>query len=256
MKHKIFFLALVCLFLSCGHALDDSMQKKAAEYKGFDELIDQISEVDYRNHTYYWVTYTKTLNPSGSVLIDNATGPVTDIETLKLFAQADMIHKNYPAESVGQWVQFSSYFIFTSNTFSKSSSVSKDSLRIGELLGLSAIYLNGSIKYLSPEYTEKYIFYEGQAIELMNESLERTPEDENSASLTEYRDSLTNIRRILSDNMKGIETGGSYMAGLMEERVLSEKNRSAADIYTVGAAIALLLFVFLVVKKGNKKQGN
>ena len=257
MKQITLFLSIVSLFLSCSYALDDSVQKKAAEYKGFDELTDSIITVEYRNHTYYWVSYTKTLMPSGSILIDNETGAVGDIETLKLFSQADMIYKNYPPESVGQWVQFSNYFSTMSGVFFKSDpNVSRDSRQIGELLANSAVYLNGSISYLSPEYMQKYLEYDREAMDLMSEAYERTPENKNSAYLTEYRESLKNIRRILSDNMGGIENGGTYMAGLMEERVLSEKNRSSADIYTVGATISVLLFVFLVVKRGNKKQPN
>lgn len=254
MKQMIILLLMVCLFLSCGHALQDSVQKKAGEYKGFDELIDGIIEVEYANHTYYWVTYTKTLMPSGSVLLDE-TGPVGDIETLKLFTQADMIHKNYPPGSAGEWTQFSNYFFTMSGVFSSSyPNVSKDSRRIGELLANSAAYLNASIGYLSPEYTEKYLSYEEQASVLMSEAYERTPVDEGSDYLTEYRASLVNIRRILSDNKGGLDKGGDYMAALMQERVLSEKNRTSADIYTVGAAIAVLLFVFLVVKRSNKQQ--
>jgi hypothetical protein len=257
MKQMILSLTLICLFLSCGHALPDSVQKKAGEYKGFDELIDRITEVEYMNRTYYWVTYTKTLMPSGSVLLDDETRPVEDIETLKLFAQADMIHRNYPPESVTQWVQFSNYFNTLSGVFSKSNpSVSRDSRMIGELLANSAAYLNGSISCLSPEYTQKYLAYEEQASDLMSAAYDRTPADEGSEYLTEYLDSLKNIGRILSDNREGLDKGGEYMAELMAERVLSEKNRPAADIYTIGAAVALILFVFLVVKRGKKQQPN
>ena len=255
MKQMILFLTLVSLFLSSGHALDDSVQKKAAEYKGFDELIDRITEVEYRNRTYYWVTYTKTLNPSGSVLLDGSNGAVEDIETLKLFSQADMIHKNYPPESVGQWVQFSNYFITMSGVFSKSNpNVSQDSRMIGELLANSAIYLNGSIVYLSPEYTQKYLAYEEQASNLMSEAYDRTPPGQGSAYLTEYRDSLQNIRMILLNNRAGLDKGGDYMSELMQQRVLSEKNRPVADTYTIGATVAVVLFVFLVVKRGKKQQ--
>jgi len=255
MKQTILFLALTCLFLSCAHALPDSVQKKAADYKGFDELIDRITEVEYRNHTYYWVTYTKTLNPSGSVLLDDVTVPVDDIGTLKLFAQADMIHKNYPPESVGQWVQFSNYFITMSGIFSKSNpNASRDSRMIGELLANSGVYLNGSIYFFSPDYTQKYLAYEEQASDLMSDAYNRTPLGQNSAYVSEYRDSLQNIRMILLNNRAGLDKGGDYMSQLMQERVLSEQNRPIADTYTVGAAVALVLFVFLVVKRSKKQQ--
>jgi hypothetical protein len=255
MKQTILLLAIACLFSSCCHAIPDQVQKKAEEYKAFDELIESVTEIQYMNRSYYMITYTKTLMPSGSLLIDSNFGQVEDIETLKLFSEAEMIHKNYPAESAGQWVQFSDYFNTMSGVFSKGSpNISRDSRVIGELLANSAIYLNGSIAFLSPEYTQKYLEYDREAIDHMAEAYERTPENKNSAYRTEYRDSLKNIRRILSDNMDGLDNGGTYMAGLMHERVISEKNRSAADVYTVGATISVLLFVFLVVKRGNKKQ--
>jgi hypothetical protein len=257
MERIILLATLIFMFLPACMALDDSVSKKAAEYKAFDELIESVTEIEYKNRTYYMITYTKTLMPSGSILIDNSSEQVEDIETLKLFSQAEMIHKNYPPGSVGQWMQFSDYFNTMSGVFSKNNpNVSQDSRRISELLANSAVYLNGSIYYLSPEYTQKYIELDREAIDLMEEAYERTPADEKSTYLTEYRDSLKNIRRILSDNMDGIDNGGTYMAELMKERVLSEKNRQAADIYTIGAMISVLLFVFLVVKRGNKKHGN
>jgi hypothetical protein len=256
MKRKILLLTLIMLCSAQTLAVDDSITKKASEYKGFDELIDSITEVQYHNRTYYIATYTKTLMPSGSILLDGASGPVGDLETLKLFTQAEIIHKNYPAESVGQWVQFSDYFFAMSNAFSKSDpKVSQDSRRIGELLSNSALYLNGSISYLSPEYTQKYMEYDREAMDQMAQAYERTPADSKTPYMGEYRESLKNIGRILSDNAKGLETGGTYMSTLMHERVLSEKNRTTADSYTVGATIAVLLFVFLVVKRSNKKQG-
>jgi hypothetical protein len=255
MKRKVLVLILIVVFSAQCLAVDESVTKKASDYKGFDELIGSITEIQYLNHTYYMVTYTKTLMPSGSILLDDA-GPVEAVETLKLFTQADMIHKNYPAESVGQWIQFSDYFIAMSNAFSKSDpNVSQDSRRIGELLGNSALYLNGSIYYLSPEYTQKYLEYDREAMDQMAQAYERTPADGKTPYMREYRDSLKNIGNILSNNEKGLETGGTYMSMLMHERVLSEKNRTTADIYTVGATIAVLLFVFLIVKRSNKKQG-
>jgi hypothetical protein len=152
-------------------------------------------------------------------------------------------------------MQFSDYFNALSGVFAKSNpNVSRDSHMIGELLANSAVYLNGSIVHLSPEYTQKYLGYDREAIEFMSGAYERTPANNKSEYLTDYRNSLTNVRKILSDNMNGIESGGDYMAGLMQERVLSQKNKTSADKYMIGAAIAVLLFVFLVVKRGTKQQ--
>lgn len=253
MKHIVeSAIILLALMQSCS-ALDDYAHAKAAEYKSFDELIDKITELEYNNRTYYIVSYTKTLQPSGSLLVDSQSGAVEDLAVIRVFSKAQLIHQNYPPESVGQWMQFSEYFTTMSGAFAQSNpGISNDSRKIGGLLAYSAVYLNGSIAHLSPDYTEKYLAYDRQAIDYMAEAYERTPEKTGSAYIKDYRDSLKNIRMILINNMEGIETGGEYMAELMHERVVSERNRPSADIYTVGAAIAVLLFLFLVVKRSNK----
>lgn len=252
MKRIIMCLLTIALLSSAAFSLDEGVEKKAAEYKGYDELIDSITEIEYMNRTYYMVAYTKTLSPSGYLLI-GPEGVVEDYETMKLFFIADTIHKNYPPESVGQWVQFSDYFAQMSGVFSRSDpNVSRDSGKISEALKYSAAYLNGSIEYLSPEYAEKYLAYDREAIALMEDVYERTSESRLN-SMSEYRESLNNIRQILSGNVQGIESGGAYMAGLMGERLESERNTPVIS-YLIAAAVGVLFFLFFVVKRGNGKM--
>ncbi len=256
MKEKIIALIVLILLSCCSYALDTGIEKKAAEYKSYDELLDSITPVEYNNQTYYWVCYTRNLMPSGGLLLDNETKPVEDMETLKLFAEADMIRKNYPASSVEQWMQFSDYFNAASNSFVQGSPVlSNDSRSIAELLTYSAVYLNGSIRYLSPKYAEKYLFYEGRVMDEMSAAYERasSSSDQNSAYLNEYRDSLENIRTILVTNQEGIDKAGNYTATVMQERVAAERNRPAADMSMIGAAVLLAGFVLFFVRR-HKKQ--
>jgi len=81
----IFAAVLVCLAAQC-IALDDWVEKKAAEYRGYDELIGSITEVGYGNRTYYFVSYTKAFMPSGYLLFDSG-GVVEDPALLRLFAR-------------------------------------------------------------------------------------------------------------------------------------------------------------------------
>ena len=254
MKEKIIALTALILLSCCSYALDAEIAKKAVQYKSYDELLNSITPVEYKNRTYYWVDYTRNLMPSGGLLLDNETKPVENPETLKLFAEADMIRKNYPASSVEQWMQFSDYFNAASNSFAQERPVlSNDSRRIAELLTYSAVYLNGSIKYFSPEYTEKYLFYEGKAMDEMTAAYETSSSDQNSANLNEYRDSLKNIRSILLTNQEGIDKAGNYSASVMQERVAAERNRPAADTSMIVAAVLLAGFVLFFIRR-HKKQ--
>jgi hypothetical protein len=255
MKEKIIALTVLIILSCCAYALDAGVEKKAAQYKAYDELLNGITPVEYKNQTYYWVEYTRNLMPSGGLLLDNKTEAVEDMETLKLFAEADMIRKNYPPSSVEQWMQFSNYFSSASQAFAKSSpAFSNDSGRIAGLLAYAAVYLNGSINYFSPEYAEKYLYYEEKAMDEMSAAYERTSSsDPNNPYLTEYRDSLKNIRSILQNNRDGIDKASNYTAEVMQERVAAEKNRPATDMYMIEAAVLLAVFVFFFIRR-RKKQ--
>lgn len=255
MKEKIIALTVLILLSCCAYALDAGVEKKAAQYKGYDEMLNSITPVEYKNRTYYWVDYTRNLMPSGGLLLDNKTEPVEDMETLKLFAEADIIRKNYPPSSVEQWMQFSDYFSSASQAFAqRSPALSNDSGRIAGLLAYAAVYLNGSINYFSPEYAEKYLYYEERAMDEMSAAYERTPsQDQSNPYLSEYLDSLKNIRLILQNNRDGIDKAATYTAEVMQERVDAEKNRAATDMSMIGAAALLAVFVLFFIRR-RKKQ--
>ncbi len=254
MNEKILALTVLLILSGCSHALDQAVEKKAAQYKGYDELLSSITPVEYKNHTYYWVDYTRNLMPSGGLLLDNNTEPVEDLETLKLFAEADMIRKNYPESSVGQWMQFSNYFSSASQAFAQSDPVlSNESRRIADLLAYSAVYLNGSIKSFSPGYAAEYLSYEEKALNELSAAYERTTPSDSNPYMNEYRDSLKNIRSILQNNRDGIDKASNYTAEVMQERVAAEKSRSTADMSMIGAAALLAVFVLFFIRR-RKKQ--
>ena len=50
----------------------------ANEYRGYDEIVSNITTLKYKNRTYYRVEYTKTLMYSGALLIDEDSRPIAD----------------------------------------------------------------------------------------------------------------------------------------------------------------------------------
>jgi len=101
-------------------------------------------------------------------------------------------------------MEFSRYFTGMSSVFSDTyPDISEDSQRIGYLLASSAVYLNGSIAGFSPDYAGQYLAYEREALALMDESYERAGGAGGSKYVSEYRESLGNIRQILLKTWRG-----------------------------------------------------
>ena len=225
------------------------VEQKANEYKGYDELITNITYVEYQNKTYYWVDYSRMLVYSGSLLIGPDCKAAEDGPTLELFITADMIHKNYPPESVGQWKEFSRYFDFFSVAYRSSHpELSKDARNIAVSLNGSADALQCAIASYSPQATEEYLRSQDMLIEQMEAAYinSMNSSEESPGYLGEYKDALLNIGKTIKESRQGLTNAAGYMAGNMHLRVASEKNRPLFEIIMAGASGAVILFVLLI----------
>ncbi|MBN2251039.1 MAG: hypothetical protein JW724_03075 [Candidatus Altiarchaeota archaeon] len=242
---------LFCLLFlaSVGHPLDPVIRDAAYAYKGYDELISNITEVGCDNATCYWVDYTKTLMYSGSLLLDEKGEPVTDDALLESFVVAGIIKNNYPPESAEQWSDFGGYF----DSFSRNLAdpvLSGDAEEIATLFEISSRHMGSCIKSLSPDNARAYLENEDLLIEAMKKARENAANysGSDSRSLTEYRDSLANIGEIIEGNRESLLWGSGQMTQLIKTRVEAENKRPSTDLHLIGIGVLVILFLFLLKK--------
>lgn len=229
-------------------AVDADVAEKANRYKGYDELISNITAVEYKNRTYYYVTYSKSLTYSGTLLLDDKAQPVTDLQTLRLFVIADMMHKNYPPEAADQWRGFSKYFGSMASAFRDLhlTTLSDDAGEVSGLLLASSDYMEACIMSFSPDDADSYLSTESKLLTKVDSAYQNSLNysDSQASYVEDYRNSLTDLRTLLSENSAGLANAGDYMAGNMHSRLLSEEDRPFTE--TVLIALAALVIVFVL----------
>lgn len=244
------YTALVLSLIITAYALDGRVEERARQYKGYDELLSNVSVVSYGNATYYWVEYEKNLMYSGALVVDGNYSAVSDVNVIKSFVIGDMIRKNYPKNTASQWQQFSGYFSSMASAFSqgRTERLANDSREIADMLSKSSYLLNRSIDSFAPADAEEYMNTESRIVEKMDAAYQNTLNysEKDSAYLKEYRESLLNIRRILSENHEGLVKSGDYLAGNIRMRVVSDKNRTAMEALLIAMTILLILFILFM----------
>lgn len=244
------YTALVLSLIITAYALDGRVEERARQYKGYDELLSNVSVVSYGNATYYWVEYEKNLMYSGALVVDGNYSAVSDVNVIRSFVVADLMRKNYPKNTASQWQQFSGYFSSMASAFSqgKTERLANDSKEIADMLSKSSYLLNRSIDSFAPADAEEYMNTESRIVEKMDAAYQNTLNysEKDSAYLKEYRESLLNIRRILSENHEGLVKSGDYLAGNIRMRVVSDKNRTAMEALLIAMTILLILFILFM----------
>ena len=248
---KIFALsALLLIFSASTYSVDPRAEGKAREYKGYDELITNISEVPYGNGTYYWVEYSKNLMYSGALVIDDKYGAVSEPGTLNSFVIADIIHKNYPPDTASQWRQFSDYFFSMASAHAQYGrpGLANDSKEIAVLLNRSSYDLGRSVASFSPADARDYMAIESLAAEKMDAAYADTINysEKDSPYLKEYKDSLTNIKKILSGNSDSLLKSSKTLTDNMLQRIGSKANQGSTDMILMSLAAVLLVFVIVM----------
>jgi hypothetical protein len=237
--------------LGTGSDVEINASKTAGEYKGYDELIINITRIQYENRTYYWAGYSKNLMYSGSLLIGDDNSPVKDVKLLELFSIADMIHKGYPPESVKQWTGYSSYFAYMSLVFKATHpALSEDAMEISVNFNESAEYMNASIQSMSPDSVAGYMRSQGLLLEMMAKSYVNA-ENYSAASspyLAEYKESLGNIWGTMKESRDGLSNAGGMMAENIHTRVVSEKDKPFAETALIAISVGVLVFLFILRK--------
>lgn len=170
--------------MSFGAATGDEIVAGAQVYAGYNEVVSNITQVSYGNKTFWWIDYSKYMGYSGSLLLDDRATPVTDRKLLETITTAWLIHRDYDERSVWGWLDFSESYNLLSSELSDlgghlTTSGFKDTYLVENLasdskdVGVSAynmaLYLNKSIRSISPTECGIYRSYENQTINKLTE---------------------------------------------------------------------------------------
>lgn len=251
MNKPVIYLTLIIL-ATVTFSIPQEIESKANEYKGYDEFITNISIVQYKNKTYYWVEYSRTLMYSGSILMDQDFQIVKDDKTLLIFSIAEIINKNFKKENVEQLREFSQYYESLANNIYDPSikPLANDSREISNLLSKSSEYLEKSINSFSPQDTENYLYQESRLINKMQlayqNSLSIKETEKNSIILRNYQDSLAKILEALKENRENLLKSGNSMSQNIQSRISSKDKGSETETILIVITILLLTFVFFI----------
>lgn len=252
MNKKILFLLFLIIPTATAYFIGEEIDGVANKYKGYDEILLNITKTEYRGETYYWVDYSKNLQYSSSILLDKKGNTVEDKQKIFFFALAKIINQNYPKQGVENWKIFSENYERVSGSLP--GNLSTDAKQISRLFAESATHMEKSIDNYSPDSAEKYFETNKKIIDLMSESYQRAKKENRSQLTEEYENSLTAIHPQLVDERKNIAQGADYIAETASLRVAEEKNRQGTEtiIYAATAVLGIGIAAAIFLKKKNK----
>lgn len=254
MKNNVIIYVTCFVCITTAFSIPQGVRDKAYEFKGYDELISNITPVGYQNRTYYWVEYSKTLVYSGSLLVDDDLHPVTDNETLIVFAAADIIHKNFGMGGVEQLRRFSRYYDSLADNIRDPSLglVANDSRDISHLLRESSNYLEKSVSSFSPDDAGGYLHLESMLMEKIREAYRNVEGRANSSVVDSYRDSLASIYDFLTLNRESLLESCGFITKNILSRVSSREGGSETEMILIVAAVLLLVLVSFIQRSKRK----
>lgn len=238
-------LLLTLVLLSTVAFSSSSIEDGALRYNGYDELVANITPVEYKNSTYHWVDYSGTFLYRGSVILDENGQGVKDDKTILMFSIAKVIHNNYQRENAQYLTYLSKYFGSMSGNLV--SDLANDSLEIAELSSISSGYLEGSIDSFSPDDTERYMHYETILLKKMQTTYKNSLDIESDGKfLKNYRDSLGDILISMIDNREYLIKSGELMSKNIKSRVSIKESESTTNILLIASAFVVLVFAVLI----------
>lgn len=220
------------------------VEEIANNYRGYGEEISRIMEVEYRNKTYYWIEYESVSRYSGSLIV-KGNSAVRGRNTIQIFSAAWIIHSYYIEDQAEYMDSLANYLEYLSGRFSspKFGNLSKDCREMATLARNSSLFLRNSITSFSPEDTEKYLEYDGELIERMNESY-RHSKIRPEAEVEEYRKNLKDMLDSLSSNRENLLSSSEDITEMIITRVKSESKGSQLIPYI---ALSILLFIMIIL---------
>jgi len=266
---KPFIAFFILILLSTVEADLDEIKEKAQEYGAYDEVVANITEISYRGNIYYWVDFERVFQYSGSLLLDEDRNPVRDENVILAFARARMIHRGYSRKVVSEWFALASSYGETSRAISELKNSFEDKLvrskievlandfkALGELYSESALYLNRSLSFFSPDDAEMYMKKQDRimeklaymqrecdaAIDAINASKDEHKDMDAIEVIDNYRESLNRTSGIIRSNRDLIDESAREMAEGICERVESKRIGSY-----VTQNLALWVAVFTII---------
>jgi hypothetical protein len=255
MRGKI-LVAVLAMFLATfaqGYFIDGRIDSIGQNYKGYDEILSNITVVGYNNQTYYLVSYTRNLQFSGSIILDGEGNGVTDSTINRAFFAAEILHQNYPAESTSMYTSFSGHYTDLANSLS--GNLSADAKDIASLMGECASTMSEAIASFSPDAAGRYLQADDQLRAKMILAQIHLSQANISVNetISEYQESLNYIYPQLEASRKNLNTGVDYMTSNAESKIIGKHKESEIDfgINAVIISIIILVAVGVLLKKKN-----
>jgi|GEM_PF-2406468 len=265
---KLFTALFILTLLSPVGANLDEIRERAQEYRAYDELVANITEISYKGDIYYWVDFERVFQYSGSVLLDENKDPVRDKNVILAFAKARVIHREYNGKMVSEWFALASSYGEISRAISelrnsfKDNSVrnkigilANDSRALSKLSSESAFYLNRSLSIFSPDDAEMYMEKQEGMMEKLgymqkecNDAIDaiNTSGNEHKVDaikiINDYGGSLKRTSDIIKSNRDLIDESTGKMTENIYERVISKK----IEPY-ITQNLALWVAVFIII---------
>lgn len=251
LKKTIFLVFLVIILFQAVYATDSEIEKIVREYRGYDEIISEIREIDYGNTTYHQADYTKSLMYSGSLVIDDKHNVVKDKKILTAFIIAGIIHTNYQNDSMDQWIEFAQYFETHASRleYMNLHNLSNDSMEIARLMRVCAINIDRSVHDFDPYATVDYLDTEERLIGKMEAALVNL--EESGENYPDYKRSLVDIGEMIRTNRKFLMDSTEQMIEMLESRVAAEENKYEKTGALIGGFALIIGLVFLIRLKGS-----
>ncbi|MEM4347630.1 MAG: hypothetical protein QW802_03485 [Candidatus Altiarchaeota archaeon] len=275
----LLFVIFFLLFLQGSILLPaEDIKQKVQNYAEYDELVSNLTEVNFSGKKYWVADFSRMMRHSGSLILNDEGFPVKDENVTFVIVAARIIKENYRSKMVKSWEEFSIFYHQLSENFNLMKNSLKDfensksliylnilindANEISDLSQKLSISLNKSIYFFSPDDAGRYLKYENILIEKLEEmgshydnainSLEnRSSVKELEQLLRENRASLKNTLEIMNSNRGNLNNVANLMVKEMVLRAVT-KEKESTTIAWVGLGIfsfILLLVILFLIKK-------
>jgi hypothetical protein len=247
MNIKILPIVLVLILAQgvYGYFIDEKIDSAGQKYKGYDEILSNITSVGHNNQTYYLVSYTRNLQYSGSVILDAQGNGVIDLTTNRAFFAAQILHQSYPPESTAMYSSLSSHYSEIAKSLPDN--LSSDANKIAELMSICASRMGDAIASYNPDAADRYLQTEDQLMSKMSEAeahLSQINFTSDDKIIIEYQQSLYEIYPQLEAGRKNMNSAVDYMTSNAESKIAGKIRESEIEL---GMNIVMVLILILIV---------
>jgi Tat protein secretion system quality control protein TatD with DNase activity len=280
-KKYLFMLSFTFLIFIGVIVKAEEIKQKAQDYAEYNELVSNLTQVEYSGSGYWWVDFSRAMRYSGSILLDERGSPVKDENVTFIIVTGKIIEENYKKEFVEKWEEFSSSYRGVSENlrliknslqdYDDQDSVvihhfnllMEDANEISDLSWKLSIFLNNSICSFSPDEAKKYLKYRDALIEKLKktdihytnainalQNLESDNKEKNQKEdlkeiarfIRKNQDSVKNTLEVMKSNKENLANAANLRVEEMNGRVETKEKESNVVIW-----VSLWIFSFLLL---------